>query len=484
MSEPSALFDSSKNASQDSFRDAVKYIGLALMLAWHYTLWFIPNIFSATELMANNVTYSWLIMLGASVCALFAIPLLCGRKRYLSSQRWLLWGVPIILCLGTLYLTLVGFRLDAPPLGAYVVAAILGFGSAIYWILWGELYARRKMPFSILHVGPIVAISLLVSLILATLLPSPFSSLWAALLPLISGYALIKISRSNKTLASPRLLPASTTKEGIKSMIVICLISFAASLSCYFLVAIIPWEALYFHDHSFTLGVMGGAVFMLIIAAISKIFPQKDSVFQIFPLLLVLIVVAYALFLADEFFYLEAFIITLAISSMMEILLAMYFGILTAKGYVAPALAFGLSGGSIRAGILAGNGWALYYENHLALAEAVTPETALFLMCLLAALLIPLVRKEYSIIKLTSDPPRESDLSVRCIAVAQEFSLSPRESEIMTLLARGYTADAIAQKLVISPHTVNTHIRHTYEKMSIHKRSELLNYINLHTTDY
>ena len=47
-------------------------------------------------------------------------------------------------------------------------------------------------------------------------------------------------------------------------------------------------------------------------------------------------------------------------------------------------------------------------------------------------------------------------------------------------MARGYTVDNISNKLVISPYTTQTHIRHIYAKMNIHKRSELLDYINMH----
>ena len=61
-----------------------------------------------------------------------------------------------------------------------------------------------------------------------------------------------------------------------------------------------------------------------------------------------------------------------------------------------------------------------------------------------------------------------------------EFKLSKREGEILKLVARGYTVDNISNKLVISPYTTQTHIRHIYAKMNIHKRSELLDYINMH----
>ncbi|MDU1909324.1 MAG: helix-turn-helix transcriptional regulator, partial [Eggerthella sp.] len=71
-----------------------------------------------------------------------------------------------------------------------------------------------------------------------------------------------------------------------------------------------------------------------------------------------------------------------------------------------------------------------------------------------------------------------------CSEVAKEFSLSGREAEILVLIARGYTTNNMAEKLVISPYTVNTHVRHIYEKMQIHKRSELLNYLNMQRSDF
>lgn len=477
------LIDHSRKAFGGSYKPTMKYIGLALMIAWHYTLWFVPGVYLNIGLLSINITTSWLIMLSTSVISLFLIPVMLGRKHHLSSQRWLFWVVPTVLSAGTLYLTLFGFALES-SVSAYIISGILGVGSACYWILWGEFYARIKANFSIHHVAPVVAFTLIASLLLASVLPAPASSLLAGLLPLISGFALTGASKHNESAKFPVLLPKSTVKEGVKSMTIVCVISFMASMACYFLVAIIPWENLPALEQTFTYGVVGGAFLMLAVTIACKASREKYNIFKMLPWLPVLIVVAFAFFLSDERLYVEAFILALAVSSVFELLLAMYFGILTSKGYVAPALAFGLSGGFIRAGIGTGNAWALFYEGNPDLAYAITPETALVFMCLLAALLIPLVRQEYSITKLTSDPPSESDLDKRCMAIAKEFALSARETEILLLLARGYTAENIANKLVISPYTVNTHIRHTYEKMSIHKRSELLNYINMHKTDY
>ena len=172
------------------------------------------------------------------------------------------------------------------------------------------------------------------------------------------------------------------------------------------------------------------------------------------------------------------------ISSLLEILLIMYFGILTSKGYVTPAVAFAFSGAFVRAGIAVGNTWAVGYEHAPELAFAITPETCLGLMCVLAVLLVPLVRQEFNIVALTAAPPTKAEIDEICSEVAKEFSLSGREAEILVLIARGYTTNNMAEKLVISPYTVNTHVRHIYEKMQIHKRSELLNYLNMQRSDF
>jgi DNA-binding NarL/FixJ family response regulator len=51
-------------------------------------------------------------------------------------------------------------------------------------------------------------------------------------------------------------------------------------------------------------------------------------------------------------------------------------------------------------------------------------------------------------------------------------SLSPRESEVIELLARGYLYKEIADALKMSVPTVNTHIRHIYEKMHVQSRGQ------------
>jgi len=55
-------------------------------------------------------------------------------------------------------------------------------------------------------------------------------------------------------------------------------------------------------------------------------------------------------------------------------------------------------------------------------------------------------------------------------------ALTPREQEILELLAEGLTNDDIADHLVISRHTVARHRENLMRKLDLHSRSELVKY--------
>ncbi len=54
----------------------------------------------------------------------------------------------------------------------------------------------------------------------------------------------------------------------------------------------------------------------------------------------------------------------------------------------------------------------------------------------------------------------------------EDFGLSGREEEILSELIRGASYKEIADRLSLSVHTVNNHIRKIYEKMQVHSRGE------------
>lgn len=54
------------------------------------------------------------------------------------------------------------------------------------------------------------------------------------------------------------------------------------------------------------------------------------------------------------------------------------------------------------------------------------------------------------------------------------YGLSPREDEVLRLVARGYSTAQISQALYISEYTVQNHLRRVFEKVGVHSRRGLV----------
>jgi len=65
-------------------------------------------------------------------------------------------------------------------------------------------------------------------------------------------------------------------------------------------------------------------------------------------------------------------------------------------------------------------------------------------------------------------------------AVRNDNTLTQREVEILRMIARGYTNNQIAQKLSISPRTVEGHRSNLMGKLDLHSRVELVEYAEQH----
>lgn len=54
--------------------------------------------------------------------------------------------------------------------------------------------------------------------------------------------------------------------------------------------------------------------------------------------------------------------------------------------------------------------------------------------------------------------------------------ISERELEIITLIAEGYTNNEIAEKLFLSPHTINTHRKNIMQKLGVNNTASIVMY--------
>ena len=79
----------------------------------------------------------------------------------------------------------------------------------------------------------------------------------------------------------------------------------------------------------------------------------------------------------------------------------------------------------------------------------------------------------------TAPSPEDTGASLdrTCTRLATTHGLSPREADVLRLLARGRTTTRIEEELGISMNTVNTHVRHVFQKLDVHSRQELLDLV-------
>ena len=75
----------------------------------------------------------------------------------------------------------------------------------------------------------------------------------------------------------------------------------------------------------------------------------------------------------------------------------------------------------------------------------------------------PLLQKKH--LNFEHDPDDHEDVKID--------KLTPREHEIARLTSKGFSNKEIARILEISPHTVSTHLRRSFDKLGVQKRAAL-----------
>ncbi len=64
-----------------------------------------------------------------------------------------------------------------------------------------------------------------------------------------------------------------------------------------------------------------------------------------------------------------------------------------------------------------------------------------------------------------------------CAALAGRAGLTPRETDVFRLLARGRNNLYIQEELVLARNTVKSHIKHVYQKLDVHSQQELIDLV-------
>lgn len=461
---------------------ASPYLSLALVIAWHYSLWFVPNATGFLGITSFDVTFTWLLTLGFTGAFLLGFPFFL-RGIDTGNHRL------VVPCsAAALFLSTLAFCLATPLLeeaarmtASALIACIFGMTTALIWIFCGASCLRARAPFSVRDIAPVFAFATVTSMFISMLLPTIAAAVFASALPIASALAYRRTMRSAEGCPAPVPLPRESSKSLTRSAITLCVAGGILSLSDTFAISIIPSEmtGVVANADILVWSLAGGVVAISAVILLYASRCREWEPYSLIPILMALSIVALSFAIQDEPFAAVAFGLGMGICVILEVLLLAFFGALATRGYLAPAVAFGLAEGIPRLGDFIGNACSVALEQASLVDTMLVQDVCLALICVIGFLIITATRQQHAIVRLTSSPLSSEEIETVCNDAAAEFGLSPRESEILKLLARNCSIDLIASKLVISPYTVQTHVQHIYRKLQVHRRSELLDYINL-----
>lgn len=86
------------------------------------------------------------------------------------------------------------------------------------------------------------------------------------------------------------------------------------------------------------------------------------------------------------------------------------------------------------------------------------------------------ILEEGGLVQRTAEEERAAE---RVEELSRTYRLSPREQEVLALLAEGKTGRAVQQELFIAEGAFKAHTRHIYEKMGINSRKELFDLLGV-----
>lgn len=460
----------------------VETCGLGFFWSWCYCLWFIPDVYQGIGVRLPGEQFAWLAVLGSAAVVQFAVPVFF-RARPLSSFPRLYIIVPAAMFLGTAGIELSYYAI--PSEGLYYGSAVLaGASSAFLWHQWGERYTSAKnvdVASIAFAFGTVVGLSLIVGVVV----PGPAADIYVAVIPLISGFLLQRSVRCAPSGAGTVLLPKASRRTSHGALVKVSLIVFLVCAVSTFSWVSAPVLTVADGADLLRGAIVAGALFMMAAALPSLLFGADFAASRLLLWAGLGAVVAVGLHTVGSLSLLPpSFILSVSISAALDVLLASYFVSLVIKGYTASATAFGFSEGFICTAMLAGNLAARVLFGGAGGVPQLPVEVGVALMCVLSLLLLLLGEQQDEIDVIMTAPPRATDVERNCRAIAEEFGLSARECEILVLLAQGHTTQSLARALVLSPYTVQTHIKHIYAKIGIHRRAELLDYVNLKRTSF
>lgn len=447
----------------------VRAFGFALGLAWASVVFFSTVIHFSTR---NDVSHfnsvvgfssiGTLVVLffGAFASGAFVRVMRCTLAR---------WAVPLLMTVATIVLSVVDHDVIRQP-WCTIASTGAGMGLGVLYLAWGEEFSSLGAVQSIVK----TAASFLLAAVLFALvvaLPRPVAIVLCVLLPLVVGLVLFGVMGVWRTGAPP---VASTLRRGafsIRAVLSLGVLSLAESCM----------RALFFNASPIINE--GSYPWLFLVATIASIALVCIPLFSTDTLgfgaacRVAVFVLGFIFLLLPllDLGSIAADVLALLMYCTVMFLVWIVLVRITGLYRLAPLFAFGVGWGAHVAGSLAGTFGGALIGSYFELDPRTLSFVALVCVCLLAfAYLFLFTERSMARLLGLSPSAGRRPFRVRCEQISAECKLTPREEEVMVLVAKGRSMPRIQQELGLTAGTVNTHVAHLYRKLDVHDKQELI----------
>lgn len=455
----------------------LRFLGASLLIAW-LCCTHIVEIFPVTgahDLDARNV--SDLFMRIGDISTFVVLAVMAPRIGSLAHHRHALWVLSGIASAGTAicgFVLIPGAGDTAALASGSVVTAV---GGAVLFCVWAQIYSRMGATQTVVYGAASCIAAMLVSLGIVSM-RQPVALALTSALPLLCAAC---------ALASQKLVaPEAPWKSDVRFPVpwkLIALMIIAAFMSglCGLLLSSQTGGAI----HRVLATGLAGMALLGMAFILRERFDARLLAQVSLPLALVALVSMP--FAGSEFGELVSIAAKLAYVWFTLFVLLLLANI--ARRFEVPALRMfaivrACSEAAILAGVIAKRSiweFGLHYDQAFLFACMAAGAVAI-VACLVIWVSEKTVNDDWgaSGISVTTGARVEGDRErylARCAAVAERFGLTAREAEILQLIGEGRSRTEIRQMLFLSENTVKTHVRHVYQKLGIHSKSEALQLI-------
>ena len=481
--EPSRRFFPRIFVTDFTFR--LRYLGFGLYWAWMTTFW---SGALRSPLGMSSIDQTTTARIGVQVATAvgFVLAALFARRLTTSpGERLLVLTGAILGPLGTIVATLGrGHDQGGPP--AYLILSwvFLGVACASITLLWGRFYASVGLKNASLLAPLSLVLASVAGLLLASMQPLA-ALVITTLLPLASVGMFL--------LVAPEVASSQKLKEADHSQSLGALWRIVAAIGVY-------GATLGFYLHSQTLFPQNNGssatsrLVVLVIPLLIIGLLRRNDFGLVFRIALPLTAAGFLLLpiLGMNAGWIGAAVVA-AGGTFADILTWIALSDIAHRSSRSPILVFGVGRAANAGGIALG--WAASY----ALLGTVTAQPSLVLgfsltMVFVLILTTSLILKDEDF----TTEPRTAGAGTTaeaaapgtdetrhgpgrwrrsCATIAREHKLSPREEQVLVLLAKGRSMKHIEEALVISYHTAKAHANHIYRKLDVHSREELIDLV-------